>query len=70
MYVCMYACTHDCAQQFHAQWVEDSWRWLVSVGLPPSLLARQVHPPADLAHYAKACTDILFRYPFGEQVSQ
>ena len=26
-----------------------------------------MHPPTDLAHYARACTDITFKFPFGEQ---
>lgn len=25
------------------------------------------HPSNKLAHYAKACTDITFRFPFGQQ---
>ena len=27
------------------------------------------HAPDKLAHYARACTDILFQFPFGNQVS-
>ena len=26
------------------------------------------HAPDKLAHYARACTDILFQFPFGNQV--
>ena len=31
------------------------------------MLARKVHSGDKLAHYARACTDITFRYPFGTQ---
>jgi len=37
------------------------------VGLRESQLQRAVHPPHKLAHYARACTDITFCYPFGTQ---
>ena len=29
-------------------------------------LGEEVHPKHKLAHYAKACTDITFKFPFGE----
>ena len=29
-------------------------------------MAKDVHPKSDLAHYAKACTDIVFKFPFGQ----
>ena len=30
-------------------------------------MSLEVHDSDSLAHYAKACTDILFRFPFGKQ---
>lgn len=35
------------------------------MGIREELLGRQEHKGTDLAHYAKACTDITFCYPFG-----
>ena len=32
------------------------------------LLSRDVHEDHKLAHYARACTDIMFTFPFGTQV--
>ena len=55
--------------QFHNDWIEESWRWLVRAGLKEDLMAKKSHPSEGLAHYAKACTDIVFQYPFGTQVS-
>jgi glycyl-tRNA synthetase len=34
--------------------------------LTPEYLGEEVHPEHKLAHYAKACTDITFKFPFGE----
>ena len=53
--------------QFHEQWIQDSWQFLLSTGLQAELLGRDVHSGDKLAHYAVACTDITFRFPFGTQ---
>jgi glycyl-tRNA synthetase len=60
----------DAWKGFHEQWLEDSYQWLLSVGLRPELLSRDVHPDHKLAHYARACTDIMFKFPFGTQELQ
>lgn len=39
----------------------------LSVGLRDDLLGWDVHEGDGLAHYARACTDITFRFPFGVQ---
>lgn len=57
----------DVWPQFHAQWITDSMNFLLSVGLRPDLLGRDVHEGHKLAHYAVACTDITFQFPFGKQ---
>jgi glycyl-tRNA synthetase len=53
--------------QYFQEWIETYWNWLKTVGLREELLSLQVHPPHKLAHYALACTDILFKFPFGTQ---
>ena len=35
--------------------------------LRPELLSTDVHPSNKLAHYARACTDVMFTFPFGTQ---
>ncbi|CAE7557088.1 glyQS, partial [Symbiodinium microadriaticum] len=59
----------DLWEQYLSDWLELSWRWLLAMGLRPDLLSRRVHvrgsDGSGLAHYAKACTDIEFRFPFG-----
>jgi len=54
----------------HAEWQAKSMEWLVSIGLRPELLSFDVHAKDKLAHYAQACTDIEFQFPFGKQELQ
>lgn len=49
----------------HKAWLSDSKDFLLSLGLRPSLLGWDVHEGDSLAHYANACTDVTFRFPFG-----
>ncbi len=57
-----------------ASWVEaqETWLttcndWLLSIGLRADLVSRDVHADDKLAHYARACTDLMFKFPFGTQ---
>jgi glycyl-tRNA synthetase len=52
---------------FHKKWMEDSKQFLLNVGLREDLMGWDVHSGDSLAHYARACTDVTFRFPFGEQ---
>jgi len=54
-------------QAFHDEWIQASFDWSISIGLRPDLLTRDVHPAHKLAHYARACTDVMFQFPFGKQ---
>ncbi|KAH8043414.1 hypothetical protein JL721_13150 [Aureococcus anophagefferens] len=59
----------DAWRASHARWIDDCRAWLVEAcGLREELLGFEVHD--KLAHYALACTDITFRFPFGEQELQ
>ncbi|MDQ8199088.1 glycine--tRNA ligase [Pelagicoccus enzymogenes] len=61
-----YFVSPDCDwSQIHQEWIQYCHNWLLSIGLPEEMLGRDVHE--KLAHYAKACTDITFQFPFGEQ---
>ena len=48
-------------------WVEQRIRWYESIGLPRAKLVEYWQKPDELAHYAKACVDILFKFPFGKR---
>ena len=39
----------------------------LSVGVREDLIGWDVHEGDGLAHYARACTDVTFRFPFGVQ---
>lgn len=57
----------DVWQPFHEKWMQDSKDFLISIGLREDLMGWDVHEGDGLAHYARACTDITFRFPFGVQ---
>lgn len=52
---------------YHQRWIADARSFLEGVGLRPDLLGYDVHSGDGLAHYARACTDITFHFPFGVQ---
>lgn len=52
---------------FHDEWLKNSKDFLIRVGLREELMGWDVHSGDGLAHYARACTDITFKFPFGEQ---
>jgi len=51
----------------HQAWVQARFDWHVSIGILPELLSVDHHAPEKLAHYARACSDIMFKFPFGVQ---
>ena len=52
---------------YHEKWIADSKAFLETVGLKEELMGYDVHEGDGLAHYARACTDITFKFPFGVQ---
>ncbi len=52
---------------WHNYWIEQRLAWYESVGLPAESLHKDVHPKEKLAHYASACVDIAYDFPFGVQ---
>ncbi len=54
-------------KEWHSYWVEERLKWYNSVGLPAEKLHKDIHPKEKLAHYASACTDIAYDFPFGRQ---
>ncbi len=60
----------DLWPKYHREWIDRSLAWFESIGLTAEHLGEEVHPKDGLAHYAKACTDITFKFPFGVQELQ
>jgi hypothetical protein len=52
---------------WHKYWVEQRKIWLVKNGLPEDSFVEYWQKPDELAHYARACVDIEYRFPFGVQ---
>jgi glycyl-tRNA synthetase len=57
-------------QAWHHYWVEERVRFYEDIGLDRSTLGFHRQTPAELAHYARACTDILFKFPFSKKDAQ
>lgn len=57
----------DVWPKFHQEWIDNAWNWLKSIGLKEEFMFKSVHADNKLAHYARACTDITFKFPFGTQ---
>jgi glycyl-tRNA synthetase len=54
-------------RMWHQYWVEERIRFYEGIGLPRATLEEYWQKPEELAHYARACVDILFKFPFGAQ---
>ena len=52
---------------WHKYWVEQRIKWYESIGLGRDTLVEYWQKKEELAHYAKATVDILFKFPFGTQ---
>ncbi len=47
------------------RWVKNRFQWYVDHGIRPENLRLRRHGPDELAHYAKDCFDIEYRFPWG-----
>lgn len=47
------------------EWIERRFDWYLSLGMNKDALRKRPHAKDELAHYAKACTDIEYNFPFG-----
>ena len=52
-------------QEWYERWVEERFNWYIRFGIKKENLRKRPHQKDELAHYAKACTDIEYRFPFG-----
>ena len=54
-------------QAWHQYWVEERVRFYEGIGLSRETLGFHRQTPEELAHYARACVDILFKFPFSKR---
>ncbi|MBI2843964.1 MAG: glycine--tRNA ligase [Armatimonadetes bacterium] len=52
-------------EEHHARWIEERYNWYLKYGINPDRLRLRAHDPDELAHYAKATTDIEYLFPIG-----
>ena len=53
------------AEAKHKEWVDSRLAWYLRLGLKKDNVRLRPHAKDELAHYAKACTDIEYNFPFG-----
>ena len=54
-------------QAWHQYWVEERVRFYEGIGLSRQTLGFHRQTADELAHYARACVDILFKFPFSKR---
>ncbi|MCX5703379.1 MAG: glycine--tRNA ligase, partial [Candidatus Omnitrophica bacterium] len=47
------------------EWIEARFSWYLGLGIREENLRKRPHAKDELAHYALACTDIEYNFPFG-----
>ena len=53
--------------EMHEYWVSERLNWYEKIGIHRENLHLDQHKEDSLAHYASACTDIMYEFPFGIQ---
>jgi glycyl-tRNA synthetase len=54
-------------QMWHQYWVEERLAFYERIGLPRASLVEYWQKPEELAHYARATVDILYKFPFSKR---
>lgn len=58
-------CHPNEADKWYEYWRDARYKWYVGLGLRSERLRLRDHEKDELAHYAKACADIEYEFPFG-----
>ena len=54
-------------EAWHKFWVEERIKFYEGIGLPRNTLVEYWQKPEELAHYARATVDILYKFPFSKR---
>jgi glycyl-tRNA synthetase len=60
-----YFCRPDEADEKFKYWVDQRLQWYAGIGIRGENIRARAYPEDELAHYADACTDIEYKYPWG-----
>ncbi|HCP61582.1 MAG TPA: glycine--tRNA ligase, partial [Actinobacteria bacterium] len=52
-------------EKWFEYWLNERFSWYVDLGIRPEKLRLRPHEQDELAHYAKAATDVEYEFPFG-----
>ena len=55
----------DTDDRWFDYWIGERMRWYAGLGIRGEKLRLRAHEPDELAHYAKAATDVEYEFPFG-----
>jgi glycyl-tRNA synthetase len=58
-------CHPNEADKWYEYWRDLRYKWYVGLGLTSSKLHLRAHEASELAHYARACADVEYDFPFG-----
>ncbi len=58
-------CHADQADRWYTYWRDRRFQWYIDLGLQGDNLRLREHEGEELAHYAKACADVEYAFPFG-----
>ena len=58
-------CHPNEADKWYEYWRQTRYNWYVGLGLKSSKLHLRDHEKDELAHYARACADVEYEFPFG-----
>ena len=53
------------ADEWYKYWVKERFNWYTGLGINKENLRVRPHAADELAHYAEACSDIEYKFPFG-----
>ncbi|MFA5311290.1 MAG: glycine--tRNA ligase, partial [Candidatus Omnitrophota bacterium] len=57
------------AEEAYNEWVNARYQWYIGLGVSKENLRLRPHGKEELAHYALACTDVEYKFPFGASTS-
>ncbi len=58
-------CKPGTDEEWYEHWKQRRFQWYIDHGINPENLRFRDHDPDELAHYAKACVDVEYLFPFG-----
>jgi glycyl-tRNA synthetase len=58
-------CEPGTDEQWYEHWKQQRCNWYLNLGMKKENVRFRDHEKDELAHYAKACVDVEYRFPFG-----